>query len=164
MPGRPPWSQSGTQGGGQTVAVNERPEVKVQEFDQTTDLAAGASETVEVYPPKGAIWTMNGMRLRAKGIGAATTGNHRFVLRHTTSPPITATYGEASYNNEVMFGNSNWTKASASDPSDAKAQAEAVKAIRATENHPFIFEYQNDTDATQTKKRVYQLSVDEVTL
>lgn len=161
MPGRPDFSQSGTAGGGQTVAVTERPEIIDNDVTKTANVAAGDVERVEFYAPTGAVWEAQNLYLDAPSDGDAASGDHRFTVQSASG--FTVTRGVSNYTEAVRFSLSHWKAASnSSSPSSDEAQLLAVQGLIATENKPIAVRYVNKMDVAQEKTREYRLPVKEV--
>lgn len=161
MPGRPDFSQSGTAGGGQTVAVTNRPEVEGLNSDQTGSVAAGATETVEIYAPTGALYHVRAMTLNVGFDGTATSGTHEFQVR--TAGNIRALIGEANFDAKIAFEGGIWTAANTKQqPSTEAGQVATLINVEATENEPVKVLYTNNTDAAQDNDRLIRLTVEEV--
>jgi len=157
MPGRPPWSQSGTRGSGQIIASTDRPEIETSKVTPSGDLAAGSSETTEIYAPTNAIYRLQSWRFQVEPIGAATTGTHKYFLRPAGSGAFTAFIASSSFDNQV---NVNPTIRSADKkkvPNSAHAQLQSLDDSIATENNPIQITYKNGTDAAQNSDRNVRL-------
>ena len=160
MPGRPDFSQAGTQGGGQTVAITERPEIQILDLDQTGDVSSGQLETIEVFAPTGSVYTVQQMFLKAPAISGATGTAHIMYIGNT--PKLNATRGDANPTSELMFRNGHWDKADVDkQPPDPAAVTLSLQTVTATENRPLKITYYNLTDNTQTSKRTIRLTVKE---
>lgn len=158
--GRPQFAQAGTAGGGQTVAVTERPEISVIDIGSTTDIASGGGETIRVYAPTGSVYRAIALRRAMPSNGAATSGTHQFQMFYEnpngTSPDLL--FGESTYNTNLVFDGSAWRTADSRQEGDQRS----VRALRATENEGMSFYYGNDTDATQTSDVNGAIVVEEV--
>jgi hypothetical protein len=164
MPGRPDFSQPGTDGGGQTVATNQRPNLKTVELDSDTEVAAAASELTEVYAPNGAIWSVVGAKIKVDPDSDATTGIHEFRIR-PAGGKMSFLLGRSNYDTLLEFNYLNWNSADTiSLPAGGAAQGQAIRQLRASEDKPIKIRYKNDTDATQENSRTINLLVEESTL
>lgn len=165
MPGRPPWSQAGTEGGGQTVAMTERPEIVKQDVSQTVSVAAGSTEVVEVYAPTGGIYSVRHLRMKVSADGNATSGEHTMQLVSTAGngTGIRATTGTSNYNSTVSFYAGEWYSADVSQgPTDGGALQAKVGRTKATETEPIQLKYMNNTDAAQDNERQLRVVLEEV--
>jgi len=161
MPGRPDFSQAGTQRSGQTVATNNRPEVEGIIADASTTVAAGDSETVEVYAPTTAIFNVFAVRQQAPAPDGAASGAHRVVIKGAGG--ARATYAQSSFDQAVNWDYAEFRSADVEQrPSDPVAAVQAIQALKATENEAIVFHYFNSTDDDQTGTREYRLGVEEV--
>lgn len=162
MAGRPDFSQAGSSGSGQTVAVTERPELVSQNADQTTSVAAGSREYTEVYAPAGSIFNINQVKVIVEPDATALSGNHTVGVRPINKS--TALHGNAPYSSGLEFTNRYWRRAATDSlPPSAAAQGAAINSLRATETRPLTFVYTNNTDAAQDNARQYQIIAEEVT-
>lgn len=158
MPGRPDFSQAGTAGGGQTVAVTNRPEVEKLSASNTGSLAAGTKETVEFYAPTGSLYRVKNVDILAIAYANATSGTHRFTIN--TVGTMTATYGESTYSNPVRAATGIWREANNDQaPTTESAVQGSLGSLVGTENVPIKVIYQNDTDAARDRERRYDLIV-----
>lgn len=162
MPGRPPWSQPGTQGGGQTVAVNNRPEIIGKHYEQSANLAPGAAEETAIFAPSNSVWKFRSAYIFVPAPESATTGSHQYEVR--TTQGIMPLKGTSTYDTACVFHGLTWTAANSSKkPTTESAQEGAVRSLMATENQPVKVKYVNETDVTQSKKRKQNIAVEEVT-
>lgn len=160
MTGRPDFSQAGSNGSGQTVAVTQRPELTSINADTTTTVGSGATEITEVYAPTGSIYSVQALYMACTSDSNATTGDHTIHARPMDFG--TVLYGQANYNTTLEFGQGQWKSADVSKlPSDPAASATIVGQMRATEGSALVFKYENNTDAAQDNKRAYDLIVEE---
>lgn len=144
---------------GGTVAVQERPEVKEVNGDQTANLAAGSTQTTEVYAPAGGIYRVKGLNLRADGPGG-TTGTHQFRIEQESVKHLT---GSSLYSSLLQFQRSYFRAADNNvDPPTDRHVYDALTSATATENKPVRIPYYNNSDATQTATRTIRLIVEEV--
>lgn len=162
MPGRPEFSQPGTQGGGQTVAVNDRPKLTTVKKTNTDEVPAGQSESTDVYAPSGAVYNVVGMSFRAKepSLSGATTGTHQINIYSMNQ--VIMLVGKSDYQTEVYYNYGAFQNANQSQsPSDATAQAMAPGQLMADENGPITFTYINSTDVATTETREYTLVLEQ---
>ncbi len=159
MAGRPDFTTPGTQGSGQTVAVQNRPEIAT--VDLTDDSTATPGEYVksEVYAPTGSIYRLRGMYLRAEPIGSGSTGTHRFYLTNTNGTRTLE--GKSQYNSRIIFQYYNWKIVDTQQPDTDAALVGALKSMTATENSPITVVYNNDSDADQVDARDIKLLFEE---
>lgn len=161
MPGRPDFSQPGSRGSGQTVAMQSRPELEQLQIDPTTTIPAGETIRTEIYAPTGATYSVESLYAHAQSIGSATTGNH--VLWFEGMGALGIIKGQSQYNSPVYWVYSGWRTADIEQaPSDPAAQIHAVQSLKATENTSFAIKYGNNTDAEQTNPPGYTLIIEEV--
>lgn len=156
MTGRPDFSQPGSSGSGQTVAVNARPELVHIDLTQTGSVASGGSESVDVFAPSGSMYTLDHMRVLVRADATATTGSHDVSV--TPLNKLRALYGASTYNVDLAFGEGNWNSAdSGQRPSGAEAQQRQMHHISGDENNPIRFVYDNESDAAQDNDREYEI-------
>lgn len=162
MAGRPDFSNPGSQGSGQVLATNNRPEVKKVTATQTGSVAASSSETTEVYAPTGSIYNVLAMQVYVPSDATATSGQHVMVIRPMGH--FATLRGENTYAGDISYDRGHWNKVGTdgASPPDEAAQAEYVRALRATENSPITILYQNQTDAAQDNNRKILFVVEEV--
>lgn len=161
MPGRPDFSQAGSEGSGQTMAVNERPELANLDASATDSVAAGNREVTEIYAPSGSLYKIVALDISVKPDADATTGDNRVMVRPMDQ--LAVLQGQESFDSRLRFARSHWEGASISaQPPSAAAQTQAVQSIKATENAPIVFWYDNNTDAAMENQRRYLLVVEEV--
>lgn len=145
---------------GQTLAINERPELSAIDVSQTSTLAAGSNQQTAIYAPSGSIYRVLSMELDAPSPGG-TTGNHAFAVRPMDHTPNL--YGDAPYTDRLAWVRMHWfSAANASHPPDGGAAVESVLNLRATENAPILVQYNNGTDADQLDTRTIKLVVEEM--
>jgi len=150
--GRPEFSQPGTQGGGQTVAVNNRPNIVKKSLTQTDTVAAGGSELVEVYAPAGSVYTLKQIQLDVAGIGSATQSDHRFLLE--SAGHVYAVEASSSYADKLTVWKGSYQNATnLKRPDSDAALVQQIQSMQATENQPIRVNYLNRTDADQTDQR-----------
>lgn len=158
--GRPQFAQPGTNGGGQTVAVQSRPEVTNVVQKKTSSLASGSSETIEFYAPTGSVYNVKAMKLKANQDNQWTAGSHLFKVSPVGAFDVLK--GQSGYQNSLIFFRSHWASANeAKNPPDGAAQLLAVQGLQATENSPIRVQYKNDADLAQDNERVYKFVVTE---
>lgn len=164
MPGRPDFSQEGTQGGGQHIATQNRPNLHLKDFTQTGNVAAGNTERVEIYAPTGSIYQFGGMRLKHVLEGTEASGKHSFRIysMDDASGGLSVLLGESGYTTDLGYYWSDWQKAdSRTLPSNVQALQKAVQSLMASDAQPVAIEYTNDTDVTQTKDRQIRFTIQE---
>lgn len=160
MSGRPDFSTAGSAGSGQTVAVNTRPEISDINEDQTTSVASGSSETVAVYSPVGSVYNTLSMTLQNTDT-SGTSGSHSFDVR--TVGRVLVAKGVSTYNTSIKWQYGHWSSAdSTAQPSDVAAAKRTEESLRATENSPIEFTYNNNKDVSVSTNRVIRLTVEEV--
>lgn len=157
QPGGPPWSQRGTKNGGQTVAVNNRPEIVYKELTQTDPVPAGSTESVELYAPPGSVYEVLQMRIHVNSDADATTGSHKYVL--DSAGEIFTILGSNNHDGELRFERGWWRSGGTNQPDDRAAMQQAMQSLRADENQPIKFRYQNETDAAMENDRQIQVVV-----
>lgn len=162
MPGRPPWSQAGTDKGGQTVAVNNRTEKTHLDVSQTGSVAAGADEIIEVYAPSGSNYRVVDLLLLVTADGNATAGSHSIFLR--TAGSFNSGGIGSNYTDKIHWGkNSSISATNDLSPANDGDFAEMCRSLWATDENPLQIEYSNDMDVAQDNKRRIELVVEEVT-
>jgi len=160
--GRPPWSQAGTQGGGQTIAVNDRPELDQVEVRQTSTLGSDSTATTEIYAPEGSVYRILAMRILAPAPSGAGSGDHYIKLN--TLGEVGVLFGSIGYDTDLWFTNSQWQNTMDEDyPNGAGETLEALQSLTATDDSPVSIVYRNRTDVDQTQTREVDLVVEEVT-
>jgi hypothetical protein len=162
MPGGgPPWSQRGTKGGGQTIAVNNRPKIVRKDLTQTTTLASGASETVELYAPSGSVYKIRALAITCDVPGTATDGTHYFQIRSLGN--VAVLLGRSDYTSHLMWNNGHWFTANVrQEPNTEAAAIESIHGTMATADNPIRIEYWNNLDVDQTNERSIEFLIEEV--
>lgn len=161
MPGRPPWSQPGTEGGGQTVATQERPEVSSVIESSSTQLASGDRENFNFYAPAGSIYRVKAMKLDCAVPSGAANGSHRFTVRPLGQ--MISLWGESDYTERVQWEYSHWYYANYKKlPPDGSAAIEQLNQLVATENSPIEVEYVNNLDVATSQNRRIQFVFEEM--
>lgn len=159
--GRPQFSQSGTNGGGQTVATQSRPEIVSVNIEETSNVASGSDEITEVYAPTSAIYNVQNVQVYIDPDADATTGDHE--LQFKPLGDFTVTKGKSNYNTRIWYVGSAWESADIDQqPTANEAQLPAVQSLQATENSPITLRYINNTDVAQENNRLIDLIVEEV--
>lgn len=160
MAGRPDFSTPGTMGSGQTIAVSNRPELRTVDATQTGTLASGETEVTEVYAPTGSIYDSFNIFVRVDNPSSAASGNHYVYVE--TSGNVRSLFGKSDYATWVRFQHSAWMDANLEVwPTDEAAAMLAVGALKASENQPVRFSYNNQTDVEQPNDRIYKIAVEE---
>jgi hypothetical protein len=145
---------------GATLAVQNRPEIEQSITTNTSSLASGNSETVEIYAPAGSVYRVIGMLLNAEKDADAAGGAHRFVVE--TAGQVRMLRGESAHTEAVRFDNGTWDIANNDQsPADGDVQT-ALQALTATENEPISIKYINDLDVPQEESRTYRFAFEEV--
>lgn len=158
--GRPDFSSPGTGGGGQTIAVNQRPDIVDVEIERTDTLDPDESETVEIYAPEGSVYNVLGLFLEAPSV-SGSDGTHQIVVNSITGRDMLQ--GESSSGYAVRWKAGHWhTATEDKQPPDGSSQTQVVGRLRATHKTPVEVQYVNNHDDPQTSPRSYELSVEEV--
>lgn len=163
MPGRPDFSQAGSEGSGQTVAVTERPELKTVTANQTGSVSKGTEEVVELYAPAGSVYEVFNLLLVASADADAAAGNHVFEAAPMNGR--NALRGGSNFDTDLDFRAGVFLTAddaSATFPQNATSQTMMMQALRATENNPLVFRYENNLDVAQENQRNIEMQVEEV--
>lgn len=161
MAGRPDFSAAGSQGSGQTLAMTSRPEVKVIREEQTTSLAAGSVETVEIYAPAGSVYNVLQLAIRAPVPGTAGAGDHTFRMKSGIQGR-SQMVGTSDFSTDLNYNYSHFVTVTTATPSNEVIQAGIQERLRATENTPLRFDYANNLDVANANTREYYLVVEEV--
>lgn len=162
MAGGPPWSQRGTNGGGQTVAINDRPAIKQVDKDQSGDVGQGNTEVVDIFAPSGSLYKVSSMFLKAPADADWTSGSHDFRVISTQGQKVML--GKSTYQDRLEWNFSNWIKATSSKtPSDNAATLMALHNVKATESESIRVKYNNNADAAQENTRNIRFEFEEVT-
>ena len=157
---RPEFSQAGTNGGGQTIAVNQRPKLHTLNLSQTREVVAGDTSTTEIYAPQGSTYQIEGAFLQVSGVPSSGSGRHTFDLKPMGS--LISLRGVSSYSDELRWQFSHWSSATQTKlPADESAAMSAMRDLRATDSKPITVTYFNDTDSTQTEQRTIKFVVSE---
>lgn len=160
MAGRQDFSAPGSKGSGQTVAVTNRPEMKEVVASVTGSVAAGASETVEVYAPTGSVYTARSMFLQVSADGNWASGDHVIKVKPINSRDIL--YMQSDYLTDLLYQFGEIRSANnLSKPSTAELQRMVMGSLIATENSPITVEYRNRADAAQDNARNYEFTMEE---
>jgi hypothetical protein len=157
--GSPQFSQRGTRGSGDKVAVSERPELKAITVNQSTTLASGEAETVEMYAPTGSTYEVAGMYLYCTPPGDETSGSHNFQV--STLGAFNVTKATSGTGTDLLFDEGHWKRYTDRFPSDETAAIESVHSLIATENSPIKFVYDNNFDVSQSNTRKFRIVVKE---
>ena len=158
--GRPDFSTAGT-GSSSTVAVESKPTITMIDASQSSTVAPGDREIVEIFSPEGAQYQLTSMQLRVEPTEGAN-GDHSIVV--TTAGWVSVLVGRAFPNGRVHWDRSTWQSAGRlTRPSSEAAQLRAAQSLRATPDDPIRIVYRNDTDSEQTDERTYLFVVEEVT-
>jgi hypothetical protein len=161
MPGRPEFSQAGTNGGGQKVAVSNRPEIEKITVEKNTTIPADGDESVEIYAPPGSIYEVITPYLFAPGPGG-TSGTHQMNIRGASLPNGQAIRATSEFGDDLRFQFSTWVTASnGTFPTTEMASLKAFQSIVATEDEPILIQYSNETDSPQESRRNYNFTVRE---
>lgn len=161
MPGRPEFSQPGTQGGGQTVATQERPDVTHVSNTQTGSVASSNDEITEFYAPAGSVYYVKSWRFRVMADADATTGSHYVALQSLGN--VNVVLGRSDYNKEVHWNNSHWVTADAKqEPANEGPALQAVLEAIADETSPLTVRYKNSLDVAQENDREIEFLFEEV--
>jgi len=160
--GRPEFSQPGTQGGGQTVAVNNRPEPVIETVEKTSSLPKDTWETTEIFPPDGAVWTVQALSIRVDPDPDWTQGKHRLAIDQENGFGVSI--ADFDHVDAVEFSQSAWgNTATSTTPETESATIEAIHNMMADETKPLIFNYRNEADGPQDNPRQFTVAVKEVT-
>lgn len=163
MPGRPDFSNPGTQGSGQAMAVQNRPTISNVSSTQTTSVASSTTETVDIYAPSGATYRVLNMQLKVPADATATTGTHEIGVKPFGAFDVM--WGESTYAADVWFTRSHWFSAdSQTMPASEDATIDAMASLGATENGALQIYYRNSTDAAQDNNREYTFMFEEVSV
>lgn len=158
--GRPQFSIQRSRGDPKPVAVSKRTPPKPADHTQSDSVAAGNTETVEIYAPSGSIYEVNNLKTQAPAPGSATTGDHQISMKSQGVPRL---FGKANYNSALKFEYYQWELADQrGEPPSGTPSVTAVTDAWADENNPITFIYQNNTDASNSNDRMYALAIKEV--
>lgn len=158
--GRPELSTPGTRSSGDNVAVQDKPNIKTIEIDNTDTLPSGANENTYIYAPEGAVYRVVAMSYDVDEPANSSSGTHFMYL--TSGESVLVTRGEASYNLRLRFSRHFWKNADNQvDPTNEAAQASAVQSCVADSEAGLRFSYYNQTDVDQTNSRSIRLVVEE---
>ena len=162
MPGRPDFSQAGSQGSGQVVATTDRPELVSISQVETSDLPAGTTETVDIFAPSGSIYRPLNVDLSVASPSGSSNGIHQLTLNSLDA--VTATFAESNHGDDLRLTTGKWRKAtSKKEPTTESAIRASIESLVATENSPIKILYLNDTDVVQAKDRSYEFVMQEDT-
>jgi len=162
MSGRPDFSQPGSQGSGQTVAVSNRPELVYEDIKKNTQVASGDIERVELYSPTGTVWDVQNMRLHVTAPNNGETSGKNGLRVFSISGSIGVVMGESTYNKDVDWKFGKWVSAdNLQRPQSEEAQVAQKQLAQATEKSPLIFQYDNQTDVSNSETRQYRVVVEE---
>lgn len=165
MSGRPDFSTPGTAGSGQSLAVQQRPQVESETISRGTTVAAGSDDVVEIYAPVGSVYNFLQIDLRVGAVSGASSGLHFFDVAagNTDALPVSELFGRSDYTGDLEFRRMNWKDANdKAVPANEAATRSGVRNLRATENSPVTVTYSNDTDGDQTATRQITYVVEEV--
>jgi hypothetical protein len=165
MSGRPDFSQPGSQGSGQTVAVSNRPKITKVEQTGTATVGSGNNEIIELYAPSDAIYRAINMRLEL-GAGVApsnpTSGAHEFDVLPAALDASEIMMGSSTFDAGLRWKYSEWDMANdRQKPTNGAAAFNAMKSLVATEDQPIQIYYKNKTDASISLDRDYYFVFEE---
>jgi hypothetical protein len=165
MPGRPDFSQPGSRGSGQTVAVSNRPKITKVEQTGTATVGSGNNEIIELYAPSDAIYRAINMRLelgRGEAPSTPTAGTHEFDVLPAALSASEIMKGSSTYDTGLRWKYSMWDLANdAKRPVNGGAAFNAMKSLVATEDQPIQIYYKNHTDASISLDREYYFVFEE---
>lgn len=160
--GRPQFAASGTKAGGDRVAGTDRPDVKEHGVTNTSNLAAGVSESVDIYSPQDTIWRVRGAKLNVNNDADATTGSHQITV---LSFGVAMLQGRSNYTNRVTLNKMEWESASQSSrPNSAAAVGQSIRSLRCDFDSALSIRYTNDMDVAQENSRDYNIVIEEASL
>jgi|GEM_PF-3255394 len=160
MAGRPDFSQAGSQGSGQTLAVSNRPELQVIEASKTTTVNSDGSERVEIYAPTGSIYSVVECWIKIVSPSGASTGSHFLNIRGAGA--ISSISGQSSHDININFLAGEFKSANESEiPTEPVNQHRQMTGLKATENRPIQINYINNTDAAHSSERIIKFVVEE---
>lgn len=161
MPGIPPYSQPGTNGGGQTVAVTQRPELERLNLDQTSSVASGSSQTTSIYAPAGSVYSVQDLALDCHPDGNASSGSHLFRV-FPLGGALQSLQGQSDNTLGVKFAWGYWVEGNQKkEPTDPAVQNMQATSLKATSNASIDIQYTNNLDVAQDNKRVIRVIVEE---
>lgn len=157
--GRPEFSQPGTKGSGESVAVQDRPNIKTIEVNNSETLTSGSSENTRVYAPENAVYRVIAMGYKAPAPPNASSGSHYMYLVSGETALITR--GVQNSTDTLQYTRNYWKQSSTADPTTEIAQSNAVQASVADANNGLRFTYSNQSDVDQTETRTIKLVIEE---
>lgn len=161
MSGGKPWGTRGTLGSGETLAINNRPDVQTLDVSQTGSVASGSTEKVEVYAPTGSVYEFRNVKFQVNADANATSGDHQIQVRPVNQ--MAALRGKSNYNTKVQADGGGWRTADLIDwPQTEAGFMATINNLRATDSKALTLTYVNNTDAAQDNERTYQLYYGEV--
>lgn len=126
--------------------------------DQTTSVAASASETVTISAPAGKVATIVGLYLQANAPASATTGTHQFTVRIGST--VTFLEGVSAFGTRLLYQTSEWRDAdSAKRPADATAAGLSILGRQFDADTSLTIVYTNNTDVPQANNRIIRAIV-----
>jgi len=131
--------------------------IRCQTTTQTGSVNAGAYEVITFSPPPCKLWRFICLYLYAPGVSGATSGTHEFLL-YNPRGTREAMLGRSSYVGPLSFKYSHWWEASALVyPPDEANLGIALSRLIYTNPRPMRLQYINNSNATQTGTRYYEL-------
>jgi len=162
MPGRPDFSAAGSQGSGQTVAINQRPELQLVDATQTGSVASGATEYIRIYAPSGSIYQSVVAFAVDINRPGGTSGYHRLDGRSLEISEGQGWRASADRSDSLSYQYSAWGGTKSQIPADDNVMYRAIRDLMATENEPILLQYKNRTDTEQTSDRKIRFGLKEV--
>lgn len=153
----PPWAQRGTRGSGESIAVQNRPEIDIVDKTRSTEIGAGGgTETVSVYAPEGAIYSPIQVFAYIPADPDATGGaDNQLKYRYGLSNSLlVATSNPTS---DLLIGYGKVEKADSSQtPPEPELQNRVLMNARATPEEPINFSFINGANAPHNEERQYK--------
>jgi len=155
MPGRPAWSQPGTQGGGQTIATQQRPEVEEINVDQTGIVEGNSTEETKIYAPEGSVYTVKHARIYIRNDPDWSSSHDGHKLQIRTIGTRQALNAESNYSTRIQFQYGSWKGVDNANPNDPNLAYAKLTNLRATPESPITLTYSNLGDTVQEEDRKY---------
>jgi hypothetical protein len=143
------------------VASAPRERVVYSNLSQYSDLAIGATQTIDIFAPNGTICELRMFHCNTQMAPGATLGDH-YVFLTTNQAFGQFLYGLSNYNVNIVFQTSEWLTANTARP--AAGRVESVRSLVFDSTVALRILYKNNTDAIHTNDRYFAIMYVEKTI
>lgn len=133
------------------------------EINDSTDVSGnnGFAEVI-IRPPTGQLFEVVAVEANVGPVTNATTGTHSFIFKSETEA-IQVLRGSSVFSDGIDYNSGYWDQATdEKEPPDVQAQGFQPRGLRIDETNGLEIEYNNLTDATQTRTRQIRAWVREI--